>query len=117
MSFHSSYSASYVKAYVTDAVDEPPQFPGGDNELMNFINRERRYPRDAYDEGISGRVQCSFIIAPDGSVNEISVFRGVCPSLDREAMRIISNMPRWKPGMIDGEKVPVYYMLTIPFRR
>lgn len=116
VSFHSSYSASYVKAFVVDAVDEPPQFPGGDTELMNYINSERRYPRDAYDAGISGRVQCSFVINTDGSINEISVFRGVCPSLDHEALRIIANMPKWKPGRIGDEKVPVFYMLTIPFR-
>lgn len=117
VTFQSSHTESYVHAYVSDAVDVMPQFPGGENELMNYINRERMYPREAYDKGISGRVQCSFVVAPDGSIHEVSVFRGVHPSLDREAIRIISNMPRWTPGSISGENVPVFYMLTIPFRR
>jgi len=117
VTFQSSYTETYVRAYVSDAVDVMPQYPGGETELINYINRERKYPRKAYRDGIEGRVQCSFIVAPDGTIHEVSVLKGVHPSLDREAVRIINNMPRWIPGAIAGESVPVYYMLTIPFRK
>ena len=103
--------------YVPEAVDEQPQFPGGDNALMRYINQERRYPREAYCAGIEGRVLCSFIVDSDGSVSNVEVLRGVDESLNREAVRIISGMPRWKAGTIDGGNVPVYYVLSIPFRR
>ncbi len=117
VTFQSYYSEGYVQAYVSDDVDVMPQFPGGDSELLNYINSHRRYPREAYDEGIEGRVQCSFIVTPEGLLREVTVFRGVHPSLDREAVRLIHSMPKWIPGRIGDERVPVYYMLTIPFRR
>lgn len=117
VTYRSMNSEVKVRAYVPEAVDEQPQFPGGDNALMRYINQERRYPRDAYCAGIEGRVLCSFIVDSDGSVSNVEVLRGVDESLNREAVRIISGMPRWKAGTIDGGNVPVYYVLSIPFRR
>lgn len=97
-------------------VDEEPSFPGGEVALLRYINAERQYPDDAYKARISGRVLCHFIIEPDGSLSEIQVVRGVMPSIDKEAVRIISNMPRWEPAKIQNEAVPVNYILPIPFR-
>ena len=97
-------------------VDEEPTFPGGDMALLRFINDERRYPDEAYRAGISGRVLCSFTIGTDGAVSDIRVVRSVEQSLDREAVRIISRMPRWSPAVHSGEAVPVVYLLPIPFR-
>lgn len=106
-----------VDVYEYDCVDVHPQFPGGDCAMMRFINNERRYPSQAYREGIEGRVLCSFIVKEDGSLSHISVIRGVEKTLDREAVRIISNMPKWEAGMIADSLVPVYCILPIPFRR
>ncbi|MCM1336177.1 MAG: energy transducer TonB [Candidatus Amulumruptor caecigallinarius] len=97
-------------------VDEEPAFPGGERGLLRFINEERRYPDAAYEAGISGRVLCSFTIGEDGAVSDIRVVRSVEQTLDREAVRIISRMPRWSPAHVEGEAVSVTYFLPIPFR-
>lgn len=75
-----------VNVYEFDFVDRQPQFPGGDNAMIRFINHERRYPKEAYQEGIEGRVLCSFVVNEDGSLSHISVIRGVEESLNREAV-------------------------------
>nr|MDE6555743.1 energy transducer TonB [Duncaniella sp.] len=85
--------------------------------MMRFINAERQYPADAWNEGIQGRVRCSFIIDTDGTVGHVSVLKGVAESLDREAVRIISAMPRWSVGKLDSVAVPVYCVVSIAFRR
>lgn len=108
---------SYIEAYEYDFVSEKPSFPGGDRLLVSFINENRRYPEEAYKKGIEGRVTCSFIVNPDGAISHISVLRGVEPSLNREAMRIISEMPEWIPGKHDGHAVPVRVVWSIPFRK
>ncbi|WP_304506427.1 energy transducer TonB [Duncaniella muris] len=105
-----------VDVYEYDCVDIQPQFPGGDGAMVRFINKERRYPTQAYHEGIEGRVLCGFVVNEDGSLSHISVIRSVEKSLDREAVRIISNMPKWDAGVLSDTFVPVYYILPIPFR-
>lgn len=103
--------------YEYDYVDEQPQFPGGDCALVNFINQTREYPYDAYTKKIEGRVLCSFIVNPDGSVSHISVVRGAGNrSLNREAVRVISEMPKWKAGKIGNTAVHVRCLLPIAFR-
>lgn len=115
------YSEGYMSAEVTvvydaDMVDEVPVFPGGERAMLKFINSERSYPEQAYNNGISGRVLCGFIIGPDGTISHIQVLRGVEESLDREAVRVISKMPKWVAGRINNSPVPVHYILPIPFR-
>ena len=105
-----------IIVYDLSYVDVAPEFPGGDRMMMEFINETRRYPLDAYNNKIQGRVMCSFIVFPDGSINAISVIKGVEESLDREAIRIIQEMPRWTAGILGNEAVPVSCVLTIPFR-
>lgn len=109
-------ASSEVEAYLPDAVDEQPQFPGGEIAMLHFINSERRYPVEAYQKQIQGRVLCGFIIGTDGAIDKIEVIRGVDEHLNKEAVRIIQNMPRWKAGKIGSSKVPVYFILPIPFR-
>ncbi len=105
-----------MEAYLSETVDECPEFPGGEVALQRFINKERRYPAEAYRGGVQGRVLCGFVVAPDGSICNIEVLRGVSHSLNREAVRIVQNMPKWHPGRIGDEKVPVYCVIPIPFR-
>lgn len=105
-----------IRVYESDFVDVQPQFPGGDCEMINFINRNRQYPAEAYTNRIQGRVLCGFVIHPDGSITDVEVIRGVEASLNREAVRIIQQMPKWKAGRLDGQAVPVYFILPIPFR-
>ncbi|MCM1483194.1 MAG: energy transducer TonB [Muribaculaceae bacterium] len=104
------------EAYLCEAVDEQPQFPGGDTALLRYINSERRYPAEAYRRQIQGRVLCGFVIDTDGAIGRVDIIRGVDDNLNREAMRIIQKMPRWTAGRIGTTRVPVYYILPIPFR-
>lgn len=108
---------TYIEVYEYDFVEEKPSFPGGDTQLLRFINEHRRYPAEAYDKGIEGRVTCAFVVNADGAVSNISVLRGVESSLNREAVRILSRMPAWTPGRIDGQQVPVRVICAIPFRK
>lgn len=102
--------------YEAGYVDVLPSFPGGESALIKFINETRRYPEKAYFNKVQGRVMCKFIVYPDGSINKISVIKGVEDSLDEEAVRIIREMPRWESAKHKGRAVPVYYVLAIPFR-
>lgn len=110
--------AEETKQYIYDLwfVDEEPRFPGGERGLLKFINSHREYPQEAYESGISGRVLCSFTIMTDGTVSDVQVIRSVEASLDREAVRVISLMPRWIPATVSDQAVPVHYVLPIPFR-
>ncbi|MDE6265905.1 MAG: energy transducer TonB [Muribaculaceae bacterium] len=103
--------------YEMNAVDVPPEFPGGNNAMVYYINRERTYPEGARNDGAYGRVLCGFVVNTDGAISHITVMRKVHPDLDREAVRIIENMPRWSAGIRHGENVPVFYLLPITFRQ
>lgn len=107
----------YKEVYEYDFVELKPIFPGGDNKMVAFINESRKYPAEAYRKGIEGRVICSFVINTSGNVTHPVVLKGVEPSLNDEAIRIISAMPCWKPGRQYGHPVPVRVVVTVPFRR
>lgn len=106
----------HVAAYVVDWTDESPSFPGGEEALRRYINSERNYPAEAYRERREGRVMCGFVVDVDGTICNITVQRSTNECFSIEAVRIIENMPKWQPGKVDGRKVPVYYLLPIPFR-
>ena len=108
---------SYVEVYEFDYVDIQPQFPGGERGLINFINKTREYPYHAYQKRIQGRVLCSFIVGTDGRVCDVRVIRGAGDeSLNREAVRVINEMPRWSVGKVGKQAVPVRVVLPINFR-
>lgn len=108
---------TYREVYEFDYVSEKPRFPGGQEKMICFINRTRNYPAEAYRKGVEGRVTVSFVVNCDGRISDISVLRGVEASLNAEAMRVISAMPVWTPGRINGRNVPVRVVQTVPFRR
>lgn len=112
----SNNGVSYIQIYEYNSVDANPEFPGGNGELMRFINKERKYPQEAYRHGVEGRVVCGFIVNVDGTLSNISVLKSVEESLDREALRIIASMPPWISGMLNEQPVPVFCTLVIPFR-
>lgn len=116
MAGNSATGLTEITVYDYDFVDMQPHFPGGDCAMFQYINNERRYPSLAYKQRIQGRVLCSFVVNTDGSISNVTVVRGVEESLNREAVRIISEMPRWNAGMVNGQTVPVYCILPIAFR-
>ena len=97
-------------------VDEQPQFPGGEREMINFINSTRKYPYEAYQQKIQGRVVCSFVVNPDGTISLLCVIKGCHELLNEEAMRIIKAMPQWIAGKMGNDKVAVRCILPIAFR-
>lgn len=108
---------AHMEVYEFDYVDIQPQFPGGERGLINFVNKTREYPYKAYKNRIQGRVLCSFIVGTDGRVTDVRVIRGAGDqSLDREAIRVISEMPKWSVGKVGKQAVPVRVVLPINFR-
>mgnify|MGYP001749487997 CR=1 FL=1 len=101
---------------VYEIVEDMPTFPGGVTELMKWLDSHVRYPTAAIRDGIQGRVVVSFIVEPDGSVSNAKLVRSVDANLDREALRVVSEMPKWTPGKQGGNTVRVRYSLPITFR-
>ena len=97
-------------------VEQMPSFPGGDVALMQYLSRNIKYPPFAEENNIQGRVICTFVVERDGSVSDIRIKRSVDPSLDKEAIRVVSGMPRWIPGRQNGQMVRVKYTLPVTFR-
>ena len=101
---------------VYQIVEEMPCFPGGDQKLMEYIANNINYPQEARDKGIEGRVFIRMVIEKDGSVSNVKLLRGIGGGCDEEAERVIKSMPKWKPGMMKGEPVPVSYQIPINFK-
>ena len=96
--------------------DEWPEFPGGESVLKKFLTDNIKYPEDALEKGIWGDAYVSFIITKEGKVIAPRISRGVDPSLDKEALRLVSSLPEWKPGKENGENVNVWYTVPVRFR-
>ena len=97
-------------------VEQMPQFPGGDRELLNFLHSNIRYPQIALENGIQGRVVLKFVVNTDGSVGDISILQGIDRTLNEEAIRVVKTMPKWSPGRQNGRAVRVFYTVPIDFR-
>jgi len=101
---------------VFDVVEQMPSFPGGDAELMKFLHDHMKYPVVAEENGIQGRVICTFVVERDGSITDVKVIKSVDPSLDKEAIRVLKSMPKWIPGKQNGSAVRVKYTVPVTFR-
>lgn len=97
-------------------VEQMPSFPGGEAALMQYLSKNIKYPPFAEENNIQGRVICTFVVERDGSVSDIRIARSVDSSLDKEAIRVVSGMPRWIPGRQNGQMVRVKYTLPVTFR-
>ena len=101
---------------VFDVVEEQPSFPGGPAALQRWLRDNMKYPVVAAENGIEGRVIVQFVVGKDGSISGVKVVRPVDQSLDREAVRVVSSMPRWTPGRQNGSSVNVRYTLPVTFK-
>lgn len=97
-------------------VDQMPEFPGGQDALMKYLRDNLRYPEDAREMAIQGKVYLRFVVDETGQVTDVRVLRSVNSSLDKESIRVVSRMPPWKPGTLNGKPVKVYYSLPINFK-
>lgn len=100
---------------VFDVVEQMPEYPGGMQALFEYLSQNLKYPEDAKEQKIEGRVIAIFVVETDGSISNVEVVKPVFPSLDAEAVRVLSGMPKWKPGMQSGKVVRVKYTVPINF--
>ena len=101
---------------IFDQAETMPEFPGGVGKLMEYVAKNVRYPKEAEDKCLQGRVIATFIVEKDGSITSAKIVRSIDPALDAEALRVINGMPNWKPGTQKGEPVRVKYTIPISFR-
>ena len=101
---------------VFQVVEEMPEFPGGMAECMKWLGQNIKYPAEAKEKGVQGRVIVQMVVEKDGTITNAKVVRGVDPLLDAEALRVVNQSPKWKPGMQKGEAVRVKYTLPIMFK-
>jgi protein TonB len=97
-------------------VQEKPEFPGGDAALFKFIGENIKYPYEAENNNIQGRVILKFVVNPDGSVDKIELLRSIDPLLDTEAIRVVKNLPKFRPGKQNGVPVHVWFTLPVFFK-
>lgn len=110
------------KKFVSDSehiftvIEQMPEFPGGEEELMNFISKNLIYPSSAVRDGIQGKAICRFVVTKTGTIKNVIVIRSLDPACDKEAIRVIKSLPRFSPGKQDGVNASVWYTLPIVFR-
>lgn len=102
--------------YVFVTVEKMPEFPGGEAALLKWISDHLNYPTIAAENGVQGRVACTFVVEPDGSVSNVEVVRPVDPNLDKEALRVLKQLPKFRPGEQRGKPVRVKYSVPVRFR-
>jgi len=103
------------EAEIFTVVEENPTFPGGETKLYKFLGESIKYPEEAKELGIQGRVFVNFVIETNGAVSNVKVLRGIGGGCDEEAIRVIKSMPKWTPGKQRGIPVRVSYNLPIKF--
>ncbi len=111
-----SREAPEVDKTVHDFVEKNPTFPGGEAELLNFLNKNIKYPRFAQESSIQGRVYVQFVIERDGSVSDVKTVRDIGGGCGKEAERVVRSMPKWSPGEQNGRPVRVRYTLPVLFQ-
>ena len=105
-----------VEDKVFIAVEQKPEFPGGEKALLQYLAEHIKYPSMAREAGITGKVFIQFVVGKDGSINDVKILRGIGGGCDEEAMRVVRELPRFKPGMQNGQPVKVQYNLPVQFQ-
>lgn len=105
-----------VEGEVSQIVDEMPDFPGGMKECMEFLSKNIKYPSQALENGVQGRVIVQFVVTKEGYIADAKVVRSIDPFLDAEALRVVNAMPQWNPGRQKGKAVNVKYTIPVKFR-
>ena len=105
-----------AKDKVYEKAEIMPEFPGGEQAMMDFVAKNVTYPKEAMEKEISGRVLVGFIVEKDGSITETEVVKGIGGGCDEEALRVVKAMPKWKPGKQEGKPVRVHFLLPIIFK-
>ena len=106
---------SQSKQNVYDVVEQMPEFPGGMPAMIEFLQTNLNYPKDAKKQNVGGRILVMFVVEADGSISNVRVAKKIFPSLDAEALRVVKAMPKWNPGKEKGKPVRVNFTLPIVF--
>jgi periplasmic protein TonB len=101
---------------IFQVVEQMPEFPGGMQKLLEYLGKNIHYPTMAQENGIQGRCIIEFVVNKDGSIVDPKVVKSLDPSCDKEAMRVVKSMPKWKPGLQRGKPVRVRYTVPVSFR-
>jgi protein TonB len=109
-------AAPIVENKVFQVVEQMPEFPGGDEAMMKFIQKNIQYPDMERENDIQGRVVVGFVVNEDGSLTDINVKKGVSSGIDKEALRVVKLLPKFKPGKQQGKTVKVAFVLPIMFK-
>lgn len=109
----SAYSQSDDEVYIM--VEKRAEFPGGQSEMLKYIQDNRQYPDEAKENDVHGKVLVSFIVERDGTLSDVKVKRGIGSGCDEEAVRVITSMPKWKPGEQGGKAVRTSLTLPVTF--
>ena len=105
-----------VEAEIFKVVEEMPEFPGGAAKMMEFIQKNIKYPMMARESDIQGRVFVNFVVEPNGTITNVTVMRGIGGGCDEEALRVVQSMPNWKPGKQRGSAVRCSFTVPIIFK-
>lgn len=105
-----------VDQTVFEIVEEQPEFPGGMEGFMKYLSKNINYPESAVDNGIQGKVMVRFVVERDGSATQVEIMKGVDPALDKESIRVVKAMPKWKPGKQQGKTVRTRFIVPVVFR-
>ncbi len=105
-----------VEAEIFKVVEEMPEFPGGAAKMMEYIQKNIKYPMMARESDIQGRVFVNFVVEPDGTITNVAVLRGIGGGCDEEALRVVQSMPNWKPGKQRGSAVRCAFTVPIIFK-
>ena len=101
---------------IFQAVEQPAEFPGGQAALMKWLSNNIRYPENAQQNGVQGRVIVKFVVEKDGSISGAQIVKGVDKDLDAEALRVVKRMPKWQAGKNNGQSVRSYFTLPVQFK-
>ena len=101
---------------IFQVVETQPEFPGGIAELMKYLQKNIRYPKVCKEQGLQGRVIVQFVVNTDSTISDVNVIKPVNPHFDKEALRVVKAMPKWKPGTQHGKPVRVRFTLPVTFR-
>ena len=93
-----------------------PQFPGGEKEMYKYIYDNIKYPVVDQEMGVQGKVTVRFVVTKNGDISDIQLLKGISPTCDKEAIRVLKSMPKWVPGKNNGVAVPVYFTMPIVFK-
>jgi protein TonB len=109
----SSPDAKIASTRVYSVVDEMPVYPGGEEARLDFVKKNYRYTKFSFSQNVKGRIKLNFVITPEGCITRVSLAQTVGGGCDEEALRVLKLMPRWNPGKLDGDPVPVAMSMFI----